>query len=512
MPPGKKVLIVLDQFEQWLHAKKDEADTELVQAPRQCDGRRVQCVVTVRDDFWLAISRFLRELEIRLVEGHNSALADLFDIDHAGKVLAAFGRAFGKLPDDAGAMTSEQQEFLTRAVTALARDGKVICVRLALFAEMMKGRPWTPAALREVGGTEGLGVTFLEETFSAAGAPPAHRYYQKAARAVLKALLPEAGSDIKGHLRSRAELRAACGLAGRPRDFDDLLGILDGELRLLTPADPEAAVGQDSDPVKQQTGSESGPTSGPYYQLTHDYLVPSLRDWLTRKQRETRRGRAELHAGRAHAPRWEHKPEQRHLPAWWEWANIRLYTRKRDWTPPQRRLMRRAASFHAARGTLLLLTLALLTFGGWWTFGELRARALVDTLLAARTAGVPEVVGELGPNTRRWADPLLRGEGTDEPRRPPAPLHVALALLPVDPGQRDYLCDWLLAARLSREEVGVIRRRRHARPRARTRPRASSGRCCRARGRSGRGAVTGRLALWRLSDADDPRHLGRCGR
>jgi hypothetical protein len=31
-----------------------------------------------------------------------------------------------------------------------------------------------------------------------------------------------------------------------------------------------------------------------YYQLTHDYLVPSLREWLTRKQKETRRGRAEL--------------------------------------------------------------------------------------------------------------------------------------------------------------------------------------------------------------------------
>jgi hypothetical protein len=32
---------------------------------------------------------------------------------------------------------------------------------------------------------------------------------------------------------------------------------------------------------------------GKYYQLTHDYLVPSIREWLTRKQRETRRGRAE---------------------------------------------------------------------------------------------------------------------------------------------------------------------------------------------------------------------------
>ena len=43
---------MLDQFEQWLHAKKDEENTELVQALRQCDGGRVQCVVMVRDDFW----------------------------------------------------------------------------------------------------------------------------------------------------------------------------------------------------------------------------------------------------------------------------------------------------------------------------------------------------------------------------------------------------------------------------------------------------------------------------
>ena len=62
---GKKVLIVLDQFEQWLHAKKEEENTELVQALRQCDGERVQCIVMVRDDFWMAVTRFMRELEIR---------------------------------------------------------------------------------------------------------------------------------------------------------------------------------------------------------------------------------------------------------------------------------------------------------------------------------------------------------------------------------------------------------------------------------------------------------------
>ena len=72
IPVGKKVLIVLDQFEQWLHAKKEEENTELVQALRQCDGGRVQCIVMVRDDFWMAVTRFMRELEVRLVEGQNS--------------------------------------------------------------------------------------------------------------------------------------------------------------------------------------------------------------------------------------------------------------------------------------------------------------------------------------------------------------------------------------------------------------------------------------------------------
>ena len=178
---GKKVLIVLDQFEQWLHARKEEENTDLVQALRQCDGGRVQCIVMVRDDFWLAVSRFLRELEVRLVEGHNIALADLFDLDHARKVLAAFGRAFGRLPDNISETTKEQKDFLKQSVAGLAQEGKVICVRLALFAEMMKGKTWTPATLKDVGGTSGVGVTFLEETFSSSAASPEHRYHQKAA-------------------------------------------------------------------------------------------------------------------------------------------------------------------------------------------------------------------------------------------------------------------------------------------------------------------------------------------
>ena len=109
----------------------------------------------------------------------------------------------------------DQETFLKEAVAGLAQEGKVVCVRLALFADMMKGKPWTRATLSEVGGTRGVGLTFLEENFSASSAPPEHRYHQQAARGVLKALLPESGTDIKGHMRSYADLLEASGYAGR---------------------------------------------------------------------------------------------------------------------------------------------------------------------------------------------------------------------------------------------------------------------------------------------------------
>ena len=95
--------------------------------------------------------------------------------------------------------------------------------------------------MRDVGGTEGVGVTFLEEKFSSPQANPEHRLHQKAAQTVLKSLLPVTGIDIKGQMRSEGELQAASGYIERPREFADLIHILDNELRLITPTDPDRA-------------------------------------------------------------------------------------------------------------------------------------------------------------------------------------------------------------------------------------------------------------------------------
>lgn len=438
---GKKILIVLDQFEQWLHAGPADGSRDLVQALRQCDGGRVQGLLLVRDDFWMAATRFLRELEVLLLEGETCAAVDLFDGRHAKKVLTLLGQAFAAVPGRDEELTDEHKGFLDQAVAGLSDDGRVIPVRLAVFAEMVKAQPWRPATLRSLGGMAGIGVTFLEQAFSAASAPPRHRLHQRAVRATLKALLPPEGTDIKGNRLSRQYLMEASGYTGRPNDFEDLLQILARELRLVSPSDAEGA------------DSESGLSlaGGPAYQLTHDYLVPSLREWLARKQKETRRGRAELRL-EERAALWGSRPENRNLPSWWEWVTIRLLTRRRDWTEPQRHMMRQAERYLAVRAGMLAAVLALLVGVGRELFGRMQAQVLRDRLLEATTEDVPAVVREMAPY-RRWLEgPLRKAYAGSDARKK---LHLSLALLPADHGQVEYLLGRLLAG--SPTEIVTIR-------------------------------------------------------
>jgi serine/threonine protein kinase/formylglycine-generating enzyme required for sulfatase activity len=415
---GQSVLLVLDQFEQWLHAKRSEDNSQLVQALRQCDGGRVQCLVMVRDDFWMSVTRFIAQLEVELLQGRNVAAVDLFDLRHSRKVLAAFGRAFGSLPENAHETTAQQSAFLDQAVSGLAQENKIVSVRLALFAEMMKSRPWSPASLKAMGGTEGVGVTFLEETFTASTAPPQHRSHQKAAQAVLKALLPEAGTNIKGHMRSQQELLQASGYANRPRDFDELLRILDTDLRLITPSDPEIlehkrdSVGPAPPPDRSGAGQVEVVRAAQdchFFQLTHDYLVHVLRQWLTRKQKETWRGRAELLL-EERTVEWLPGRKRRFLPSLQEFAVLRFGVARHKWKPDEHALMRAAARHHGLRlGVALIVVLvvgiALYSYASWINRSaeQHRAETLVDRLLNAAPGEVVNVMPLLGP----FAEPAL---------------------------------------------------------------------------------------------------------
>ncbi len=295
-------------------------------------------------------------------------------------------------------------------------------------------------------------------------ANPNHRRHAVAARGVLRSLLPELGTDIKGHMRSVTELQEASGYQDRPSDFTDLLRILDGELRLITPTDPEGERLGVSPPCSSATSLSSSPPAPRYYQLTHDYLVPSLREWLTRKQKETRRGRAELKLAERSAL-WNAKPENRYLPSLPEWLSIRTLTESKHWTAPQRAMMSRAARVHGLGTGLATALLLALIFTGLSINkvvndrqeklvaqkqeeqNQAEATRMVEGLLAADTAQVRTSLASL-KEFRTWADPDLQQAFKDSPADSNAKLHAGLALVAegqtVDPAVLEFLQERLL--------------------------------------------------------------------
>ncbi len=436
LPAGKKLLIVIDQFEQWLHANRIEQDAELVQSLRHCDGTSLQSIFMVRDDFWMSASRFMQELEVPLVESKNLAAVDLFPAFHAIRVLAAYGQAFKVLPQNQSDEKLQQDEFLKASVSGLAQQEKVICIRLALFAEMMKGKPWTLAALNEVGGTEGVGMAFLDATFSAATAPAAYECHLPGVIGVLQALLPESGADIKGHMRSRYELLIAAGYTRSMDAFGELLRILDSEVRLITPTNPEGSLNQEE--FARSTDSQK------YYQLTHDYLVPSIRQWLIQQQQGTRRGRAELRLIER-AEIWKSKPDNRYLPSLGEFLTAAWFIPKSLQTPSQQAMLRQAGWVHAIQCGGLLAVMWMIGFAVTSLLAKERENSFknqvviaVDAVENNRGAAVPLTLKDLKrlPQNLVLAELDQRFAAAHSQRK----LSLAFALAGYGRLHMDYLC------------------------------------------------------------------------
>ena len=109
--------------------------------------------------------------------------------------------------------------------------------------------------------------------------------------------MSDPGTDLRQAQCSRQELLECSGYASEPDQFHDLLRLLDTELRLIGPAE-----------------SEGDAEEGESFRLTHDYLVPALRQWLAEEKHATRRGRAELRLAERNAA-WKLRTPRRVRPA-----------------------------------------------------------------------------------------------------------------------------------------------------------------------------------------------------
>jgi serine/threonine protein kinase/formylglycine-generating enzyme required for sulfatase activity len=436
IPRQRKLLIVIDQFEQWLHANLGKPDSSLALALRQCDGERVQALLLVRDDFWMPITRFMQELEIPLVENRNTQSVDCFDLLHARQVLFEFGKAYGHLPNDERDLTPQQITFIDQAIRGLADEEQVISIRLALFADMMKGRNWDPATLAELHDQGGVGVLWLEETFSGRSASPSNRYHRDAAQAALRALLPDPSTNLKGHRRGDDELRAASGYLEDAAEYDELINILDQQTRLITPVIDDG--------------------QSPSYQLTHDYLVPALRNWLTQKQRETRHGRAGLRLEELSSI-WTKQREYRYLPSLREYVGIYVLTGSKNWTAAQRAMMKQATRWHGTQVAMTILVVALLSWFAVEWRGRVEQRRVVTQVQGMAAALATADPGQLSGVIRElWKEPSLAKQSltplltkpVDSVQGQRTLLHARMAAVSHDSAQIEPLLQELLSGRV----------------------------------------------------------------
>ena len=309
----------------------------------------------------------------------------------------------------------------------LGEGGKVVPVRLSLFAELMKARPWTRRSLREVGGIEGLGVTFLEETFASRSAHPEHRRQASAARAVLAALLPDDADVIRGRARRPEELLPpdSCG----PYRLRSLL-TCSIAMRLIT-HDRE---GEATPAISRARLSR----------VPHLAVAPAARA-------DTRGRRLRLAERAAH---WARQPQARFLPSLPEYVSMVAGVPRRRRQPAEQAMLRATTQRLGVRALVLVFAATLLGWGAWESHGRIRARGMVEAIEAATLAAADPLVPNELPPYPRCADDRLRTHAM----HPEAPrdrrLRASLACLPA---QAEFLAECLLDGSVA--DVAVIRAR-----------------------------------------------------
>ncbi|MFN0126405.1 MAG: protein kinase domain-containing protein [Verrucomicrobiales bacterium] len=359
LAPGQKLVIVIDQIEQWLQASADRRP-DLPAILRQCDGARIQALLVVRDDFWRGLTVLLDDAGTAITPD-NSAMLDLFDVRHAAHVLELSGRAMGTLPSDSAvALPAAAAEFVRYAVAGLADHGQVSPARLALFTQMFRSRPWSLAALKDIGGVRRLGAAFLEDSFAGPRAPAPRRLHERAARNVLSVMLPETG-EVRGPATPESVLREHSGYQDRPRLFSELLQMLDKDLRLLMPVETDEGSGE-----------------ARAWQLTHDQLVPALRDWLWTRERASLRGRARIQL-RERAAEYRLHANSRTAPGLSEWVRLRFLTSAGRWTQVEAMFMQKGRR----RVLISLGVAAAVAAFGWAGVAEVRRIERAQSAAAA---------------------------------------------------------------------------------------------------------------------------------
>lgn len=440
---GHKTLIVLDQFEQWLHGKKSE-NRELADALLECDGINVQVLLLVREDFFTETRGFIRGLGLDWETEVCDEYCDPLGKTDAQLILAKLGAGynrsgFDKLQHGLSIVPENDPRrlFLVKAVQGLsAGKDYILPVHLSTLAWLMRERDWhvenLPLDLRAVG------ADYLREIFETPGVLPAKTH--SGCKAILRAFLPSPDVMIKMNT-DIASLREAF---GKSPDFEGVIYTLDKELRLITPVD---AYSQETSMDNREPRNTN---KAQFYTLTHDYLVESLRYWLSEGMPNSWHGKVTMRFQDS-ARKWlANEQDSRYLPSVLEHMIVEVAIRvRREHLARHERQMLTVSRRHSARiagiGALFALLLILVQGVTLWRSHLRDTSDTVDRLTRdIETFSLQSIVNDhaqykkLKGSFKAPLETLANNQGTLKER------NARLAMLAFDPSQAKELARFLV--------------------------------------------------------------------
>lgn len=418
----RRTVIVFDQFEQIFRAGFEESREELFRAMRQADGERLQFVLVVRDEFWSAISDWMRRLESPLRDGRNAMALGKFNRSHAMQVMRVWAEALS---------VSVKDDFVAKAVDSVADGERVVPVRLALLARILGEEDWTDQQLNQISSHSSPSGYYLDSVLGDL-APSAQRKLVQPAKEILRSLTPASG-QIRGPSKSKQELLVACRDAGQrvtKADFEILLDLLERQLHLLTPVENENAIDESQSSMQ--------------YQLPHDFLVSEIRRWLETQDRQSLAGRASSDL-RFAASRWTEDHRTSNLAGPIDCLRFSLFARSAGIKGVERQFLISSARKHLLR-SLLVVAMAASLFAVFQTvLQRSRGYEIVQRLLSCTWDDLPAVVEESRKNKNWTQGPLdvaMEKASIDEAGYEQRD-RIALALLRDNPSQSAWLAERL---------------------------------------------------------------------
>ncbi len=421
-----KVLFVFDQFEQYLINTHIDLEHVMVQAIRQCDGESLQAMILVRDEFWSEISQFMQMMELSLSDGFNASNHPLMNKVHAKRVLESFGRAYEMLPPFDSQLTAAQKTFIDTVIDGLAQDETVLCVRIAMFAELMKNYAWEIQTINAFGGVEIAFSRFLTDAFHSQNSPMSRRSVANVCIEILRVLLPVDDRELKSASKSLSELASSANETIDSVRFTQSIRCLSFDLRIISPT----------------TNAHS---SEQHFTLAHDYLVRPIQSWLSAQDNSTWQGRARQRLSMI-ASRYQREPSRVNLLGIWDWLLATMVVSKMRRSVVQDNVLR-------ASGTRAIAWLSVFAVGiaSFATLGVSARNESIRVVENQRTAASNDIYSFLNIKSRQLQSSFQRLK--DNARIAKKEIEGLLPLDNVDQQRRQVLLKALLGSKVAIEDI-----------------------------------------------------------